>query len=258
MINNEKFDIFIAYYGSTTNGSESKAHELYKYLINKEIFPDKKIKPYFHPITNPYGRFEDTPLIVARTPMFVLVTDKKIKKNIDGQILMYRENGTLSNIYEEIRTFHDSPMYKSFGGDQAVKLFLTDDFNVKEAEHLHPVFSGRSALKSKEAVSEWIIYFYKNTYLSRLYKQYKYLIQNNLEDFTSGYWVSEAEEMWQYTYDEDIGRILMIYYTMQASQTENKDALCRLRLFYDKYHLLEGLSTRTQNVLKQIRKIIYE
>ena len=252
MIQNEKFDIFIAYHGNRTTGSERRAHELYEYIKNKEVFPGKTIKPYFHPETIPYGRFEDTPLIVARTPMFILVVDKNVKRTVDGQICMYREDGSLSNVYEEIRTFHDSPMYKNMGGDQAARLLITDDLGFKEAECLHPIFSGRTALNSNDAVVDWIRYFYQNIYVVRLYNHCKYLATHRQDDFAKGEWVREAEEIWGYTNDENIGRTLMIYH-MMAAKSGNRESIRRLRIMYEKYNCMVGLEVSTLNTLDIIR-----
>lgn len=38
MIENEKYDIFIAYHGDKSTGSESSAREIYEYLKGKEIY----------------------------------------------------------------------------------------------------------------------------------------------------------------------------------------------------------------------------
>lgn len=254
MTNIEKFDVFIAYYGNRITGSEKEARELYDYLIKMEIFPGRSIRPYFHPVTNPYGRFEDTPLIVARTPMFLFVVDKSIKRTDDGQIICYREDGTLSNIYEEVRTFHDSVYKKNFGGDQAGKLFITDDFNVKDAERLHPVFSGRTALMSKDEVADWIAYFYRNTYLEIIYKNCKYLAENRQEEFEKGYWINEAKTFWDYTHDERIARILMIYcITVLEKDSENKEYKNYLKVLYDHYKLNRNLASNTQKLLEVVR-----
>lgn len=252
MIENEKFDVFIAYYGNRDTGSESSAHALYEYINNKEIYSGRYIRAYFHPITNPYGRFEDTPLIVARTPMFLLVVDKNIKRTVDGQLARQRNDGSLSNIYEEVRTFHDSPMYKSPGGDSAAKLFITDDFDFKSAECLHPIFSGRTALSTKQEVVEWIGYFYRKTYISRLYTHYKYLANNQIDEFLKGDWVEEAEDIWRCVYDEGIGRTLMIYYIMKAD-SGNQTAIHRLQLIYKKFNSLSALDSSTRNLLNKIR-----
>lgn len=252
MIENEKFDIFIAYYGNKDTGSEKCAHDIYDFLKNKEIFHGRNVRAYFHPETNPYGRFEDTPLIVARTPLFLMVVDKKIKRTVDGQLARQRDDGSLSNIYEEVRTFHDSPMYRSPGGDSASKLYITDDFSFKEAERLHPIFSGRTALNTKTEVLEWITFFYKNTYVSRLYSYYKYLANNKKEEFIKGDWVSEAEEIWNYTLDEGLARTLMIYYIMKSDDGD-EESTRRLRFFYDRLISSPRLERSTQNILGKIK-----
>ncbi len=256
MIENEKYDIFIAYHGNKSTGSESSAYELYEYIKDKEVYPGRAIRVYFHPETNPYGRFEDTPLIVARTPLFLMVVDKKIKRTVDGQLARQRDDGSLSNIYEEVRTFHDSPMYKSPGGDSAAKLFIADDLTFKEAERLHPIFSGRTALDTKTAVWDWITYFYQNTYISRLYNYYKYLANNKKEDFIKGDWVREAEDVWKYTLDEGLARTLMIYYIMKADLGE-KESVVGLQLMYDKMKSLPRLESSTQNILYRIKAKYY-
>ena len=252
MMENERFDIFIAYYGNSENGSERSARELYDYIKQREIYPGKPIRAYFHPVVNPYGRFEDTPLIVARTPMFLLVVDKNIKRTVDGQMIQYRNDGTLSNVFEEVRTFYDSPMHKSYGGDSAAKLFITDGFSCKDGEKLHPLFSGRTALCTKEAVCEWITYFYRNTYISRLYAHYKYLASNCKEDFLNGDWVREAEEIWEYVFDEGIGRTLMIYYIMKAD-SGSEIAIRKLKHMYDRFSGVDVLEPSTNDILRRIR-----
>ncbi len=252
MIDNEKFDIFIAYYGNKNAGSEGSAHELYEYIKDKEFYPGRAVKAYFHPETNPYGRFEDTPLIVARTPLFLMVVDKNIKRTVDGQLARQRDDGSLSNIYEEVRTFHDSPMYKSPGGDSAAKLYITDDFSFKDAERLHPIFSGRTALSTKTTVWQWITYFYQNTYISRLYNYYKYLASNKKEDFIKGDWSIEAEEIWNYTLNEGLGRTLMIYYIMKVDLGD-KECMRKLQAIYHKLTSSSKLDLSTQNILNRIK-----
>ena len=83
---NDKYDIFIAYYGNAVQGSERKAREIYDYINGAKIGPNKYIHAYFHPAVNPYGNFDETPMIVARTPMFLLVADKNIPTSGDGQL----------------------------------------------------------------------------------------------------------------------------------------------------------------------------
>ena len=253
MIENEKFDIFIAYYGNKDMGSEYCANELYEYINNKEIYPGKRIKAYFHPVTNPYGRFEDTPLIVARTPLFLLVADKNIKRTSEGQLSRQRDDGSLSNVYEEVRTFHDSLMYKSPGGDNAVKLYITDDFSFKAGECLHPMFSGKTALRSKEDVVEWIIYFYRNTYISRLYTSYKYLVNTQIEEFKKGEWVKEAEDIWSCLSDVRIGRTLMTYYVMDLKSNTSKR---RFKEIYKELNSLPEIDLETRKFLDIIRNDI--
>ena len=83
-------------------------------------------------------------MIVARTPMFVLVVDKNIPTNEDGQLIRHRADGSLGNLFEEVQTFHDS-VYKNHGDKNVAKLFIADSFDFKAAERLHPIFGPMQA-----------------------------------------------------------------------------------------------------------------
>jgi len=56
MVDNEKFDVFIAYYGDRINGTEAYAEKLYDCVNGLEIYSGKRIHTYFHPITNKHGK----------------------------------------------------------------------------------------------------------------------------------------------------------------------------------------------------------
>jgi hypothetical protein len=248
---NEKYDIFIAYYGNRENGSEEYARDIYDYINDAPIGPNKYIRAYFHPAVNPYGNFEETPMIVARTPMFLLVADQKIPTNSDGQLLKHREDGMLRNLFEEVRAFHDSHMYKSYGGDSAAKVFIADNMNPKAAERLHTVFSGRTSLNRPAQVMDWITYFYTHTYVERCRKRYEYLALKNPAEFLAGAWVPEAEELWQSLKSESIGRPLLIYYQMTARRG-NASARMRIQKMTQEFNEFSRLEPKTIELLNKI------
>lgn len=248
---NDKYDIFIAYYGSKEQGSEQKAQEIYEYINNAQIAPQKHIRVYFHPAVNPYGSFEETPLIVARTPMFLLVADKNIPTNVHGQLLKSRDDGTLRNLFEEVMSFHDSVMYKGIGGDMAAKVFIADDMDPKKAERLHTVFSGKTSLKRYEDVLDWITHFYTYTYIDRLWKGYEYLAQTKPNEFLEGAWVQEAEDIWRSMKSEKIGRSLLIYYKIKARQG-SYNARRHVQKLEQEFAVFDRLESKTVELLNRL------
>lgn len=246
----DKYDVFIAYYGDKTWGSEDKAQEIYEYINNAQIAPNKYIRAYFHSAVNPYGSFEETPLIVARTPLFLLVADKNIPTNAHGQLQKHREDGTLRNLFEEVRSFHDSVMYKSIGGDTAAKVFIADDMDPKKAERLHTIFSGKTSLNRHNDVLDWITHFYTYTYIDRLWKKYEYLAKEKSDEFLEGIWVQEAEDIWRSMRSEKIGRSLLIYYKMKARQGHH-DARRQVWKLEHEFSTFNQLEPKTIELLKR-------
>ena len=247
----EKFDVFIAYYGNRETGSEEYAQTIYDYINDAPIGPNKYIRAYFHPAVNPYGNFEETPMIVARTPMLLLVADRNIPTNSDGQLLKHREDGTLRNLFEEVRAFHDSDMYKRFGGDTAAKVFTADGMDPKAAERLHTVFSGRTSLNRYDQVLNWITHFYTHTYPERLRRKYEYLAQKNLPEFLAGAWLPEAEEIWRSLRSECIGRSLLIFHQIRIRQGDDSSKAQIQKLLQD-FSAFDRLEPKTMELLKRI------
>ncbi len=252
MSQNKKYDLFIAYYGNAEDGSETRARELYHQIQDVQIVPGWHINAYFHPVTNPYGRFEETPMIVARTPMFLLVVDKDIPTSDVGQLLCQREDGSLRNLYEEVRAFHDS-MYKADDRGEAAKLFITDSFDFKAAERLHTIFTGTIALSSARQVLEWIRYFYANNYCDQVYRKCSYLVKRRREEFCAGKWVPEAEKLWRFFRNEQLGRSLLIYHSYYADLGD-KTAIGKLRALCREFNDIPLREESTRNVLGVIKE----
>lgn len=252
----ESFDLFIAYYGSQPAGSQSAAEEIYRTVCNADIPIGRKVRAYFHPAVSGHGCFEKTPRIVARTPMFLIVVDKNIPKNSWGQLIERRPDGSLSNLYEEVRAFHDSPMYKERGGDEAAKIYIADDLNVKEAEKLDPMFSGKTALRTHGEIIDWITHFYTCTYVDRIYGRCRYLLEARQDEFLSGGWVDEAEDLWRRMRPQSLGRLLLIYYFRRDEMAQGKDNAVRARLrgLCDELWRAPALEPNTREILELIRR----
>ncbi len=254
MPHSDKYDLFIAYYGNTERGSERKARELYHQIQGKQIAPGKYIRAYFHPVTNPYGSFEETPMIVARTPLFLLVVDKNVPTNDAGQLMRHREDGSLGNLFEEVQTFHDS-VYKDHGDKNVAKLFIADSFDCKAAERLHPIFGGTIALNSGRQVVDWIQHFYSTVYCRRVSLKCDKLAldKHRREEFVTGKWVPEVEELWRLYRYEPLGRTLLVYYYYHAD-LGSKASMDRLRTLCREVRSIQIWEKKTHEVLNAIEQ----
>ena len=248
MIDKEKFDIFIAYYGDKVNGTEAYAENLYNCINGREIYIGKCINAYFHPITNKHGKFSSTPRIVGRTPMFLLVVDKNIPRDSMGMLREYKDNRTRSDVYQEVEAFRIF-MYNQAGEEAAAKLFITDDFDVKAAERLDPIFGGTPSMKTENEVIEWIEHFYKKTYVSIFYERCKIMPE---QEFLKGEWVSEAENIWQGLRTEEIGRILLIYYYTLHTKMGIQCVEPNIQRIYNSLLKISIKEPATRNVLDKV------
>ena len=248
----DKYDLFIAYYGNAQAGSEKQAREIYNQIQGAQIAPGKYIRAYFHPFTNPYGSFEETPMIVARTPLFLLVVDRNIPTNDVGQLLRHRKDGSLGNLFEEVQTFHDS-VYRNHGDKNVAKLYISDSFDFKAAERLHPIFGGTIALNSSNQVLEWIRHVYPSVHCGQVYRKCTNLINHKREEFWAGKWVAEAEELWRLYRNEPLGRTLLIYHLYHADQG-SPVSLRRLGTLCNELRNAQILEDRTCEVLVYVER----
>ena len=254
MLHCDKYDLFIAYYGNARMGSERQALELYQQIHGTQIAPGKYIRAYFHPVTNPYGSFEETPMIVARTPLFLLVVDKNIPTNEAGQLIRHRNDGSLGNLFEEVQTFHDS-VYRNHGDKHVAKIFIADSFDCKAAEKLHPIFGGTIVLNSATQVVEWIRHFYSTVYCRQVYQKCDNLARDKSrrEEFWSGKWVPEAEELWRLYRYEPLGRTLLVYYSYHT-EYGSKSSVNRLHALCREIRSIQIWEEKTHTVLNAIER----
>lgn len=260
---NGRFDIFIAYYGNSETGSEKSAKRIYNLIHNKEIFPGKRIQAYFHPETNGFGSFEETPEFVDRTPLFLLVVDKNIPRDDHNKLIRHRKNGTRSNLYEEIRTFRSSLMHTGYEDscENTAKVYITDDMSPKVAEELHPIFKGTVAITSDQALLNWITNFYKHLNPLRVATECKRMMMEEPDRFLRGTWLKEALEIWNTTQDERIARSLIIYYLMKIQSGDTGITITKpLATLCKELHKRNNLDSKTKTLLdraaNELKKLV--
>lgn len=248
LLENEQFDVFLAYYGNSQNGSENAARKLYDYLSRQKNTNGQLLRVYFHPETKKYGQYGETPRVVARTPMFLLVVDKRIPRNDAGQLSKYRDNGTLREVYEEVNTFHHS-RYKA-GGDDAARVYISDDMDFKQAELLDSMFLGKTAFTEYSEVLNWIFEIKKQELIRYLQK----LANEEKGRYMKGEWLGEAWEFWKKDHDEQIGRSLLVYY-MQKVKAGDQGSKNRVQEIYGVLSSIPRTEKKTDDLMKIIRTL---
>lgn len=252
MLEDVRFDIFLAYFGDSRYGSEAAARKLYQYLIRQKNVDGTPLRVYFHPETNRYGQFGDTPIIVQRTPMFLLVANKNIPRNDFGQIPEKREDGSRRELFEEIRAFYTSRIYKEVGSDaNPGRVFISDDMNFMEAEWLHPMFSSKTSFTEYAEVLDWI-YTIKR---QRLVKKLQKMAVDDKSGFMRGEWVNEARCFWKRDHNEQIGRSLLVYY-IQGAMNGNFAARQAAQNILDILSRCPMLENKTNILVNEARKAL--
>ncbi len=146
------FDVFIAYHGNKESGSQIAAEELHSKLSNIVLKNGKHLRVYCHPITNPDGRFGETPNIVQNSRVFILVADERIPVDRDtGKIKQKNDDGTKRYLAEEIAAFRGSEGYRKSSNDTAAKLYLTveeEKFSNRKAMLLDAMFTSTTLFRS--------------------------------------------------------------------------------------------------------------
>ena len=249
MLEDEQFDVFLAYYGNSQNGSENAARELYNFLSNQCNVNGHPLRVYFHPETKKYGQYGETPRVVARTPMFLLVVNKGIPRNDAGQLSKYREDGTLREVYEEVNTFHHS-VYKA-GGDDAARVYISDNMDFKEAELLHSMFLGKTAFTEHSEVLNWVYTIRKQELIRHLQK----MAGSDEREYMKGEWLGEALVFWDKNHDEQIGRSLLVYY-LQKMKNGDRESRFKARDIYEELRVMPRTERKTDDLLKVVQRML--
>ncbi len=147
---NHTYDIFIAYHGDRVTGSEAIAEEIYEKLNGWTMRDGSSLRAYFHPKTAPNEKFSETPRVVERTPLFLLVVNKSIPRNESGQLSERTDDGSLRYLYQEINALRESYYFKRAKLGLAAKLLICDEMSFDQAAKLDPVFSGSPAFRYSE------------------------------------------------------------------------------------------------------------
>ncbi len=159
-MNDFRYDVFIAYHGDDKTGTQGIASEIYKFINNAKV-QEHIVKAYMNKESAPYGNFSDTPRIVASTPLFLLVVNKNIALDANGQIAEETDDGQRKFLYEEIKAFRTSLSYRSLPNGAAAKLLCCGNWKDKDVNRLEPLFNGSPAFyykdeNVKEQILEWI------------------------------------------------------------------------------------------------------
>lgn len=127
MLTEEEFDIFIAYHGTNdAEGSINKANEIYNLLKDN-------YKVFFNPITNPRGRFGDTPTIAKHSKVFLLVANSNIKLNQHGEIVS-------PGLLNEIQAFQ-SAIFNNPSRNGSARVFAYNGLTAEQSDNLHVIFT---------------------------------------------------------------------------------------------------------------------
>jgi len=159
------WNLFIAYFydykdedGNTKKGTLEDARLLYNAIENCEI-NGQKIEIYFHPVSNPYGQFGETPNIVSKCDSLILLANKNIPRDDGGLILKLDKEGLLKFLYEELDSFAACKNFRK-SPDIAAKILVCDEWSLNEASALFTIFNNRNhfalALNKTETYNEII------------------------------------------------------------------------------------------------------
>ena len=145
----KKFDIFIAFHGDGITGSQNEAIEVYNFL-SKQTFDGRKLNIYLHPITNPGGRFGDTPNIVQNSSMFILVANDNIPREPNGTVLKLDSDGLEKRLFQELKAFSESNAYRS--NPTTARVICCRNLRYMEAEKLYFMFNGCEHYRKEDVI----------------------------------------------------------------------------------------------------------
>ena len=149
-----EWDVFIAYYGDKTNGTELQAMALYNAINGRLLSNGHSLKVYQHTCTNPGGPFGDTPDEVMRSRMFILLVDKNIPTDKWGCLVKRNSEKSMKRLYEELKAFRESHSFREYFAEPVCSVIVCDDMPFTDAESLFSIFGGRPTLRWKDLINE--------------------------------------------------------------------------------------------------------
>ncbi|MDR0720442.1 MAG: hypothetical protein LBF78_12465 [Treponema sp.] len=145
----EYWNLFISYFysykdddGITRKGTEEDARLLYNAIKDCDI-DGQKIKIYLHEVSNPNGKFGETPDIVRKCDSLILLANENIPRDDSGTILKHDREGRLKFLYEELDSFRACDNFR-MDPDRAAKILVCDGWILNEASALFSIFGGRN------------------------------------------------------------------------------------------------------------------
>lgn len=132
----EDFDVFIAYHGTNdADGSMKKAKDIYEIL-------SKYAKCFFNPVTNPTGRFSDTPKIASHSKLFLLIANPSVAVNRKQELVS-------TGLFKEVDAFYQANFNNQAGG--LARVYAYNGLTSVDAEKFHLVFRGAAHFSEEES-----------------------------------------------------------------------------------------------------------
>lgn len=132
----EDFDLFIAYHGTNDkDGSMEKAREIY-YLLSKYA------KCFFKPVTDPTGRFSNTPKVASHSKLFLLVANPSVEVNRKQELAS-------TGLFKEVDGFYQANFSDMAGG--SARVYAYDGLTSVDAEKFHLIFRGAAHFSEEES-----------------------------------------------------------------------------------------------------------
>ena len=89
-----------------------------------------------------------------------------------------------------------------------------------------------------------------------LYRQIKNIPEsNNYDLFIAGNWVEDAEKIWESTYEEEIGRCLLLFYSIMVKNGV-EDAKIRVKEILCILEAKEDKDRKTQNMIESTKSLL--
>lgn len=89
-----------------------------------------------------------------------------------------------------------------------------------------------------------------------LYRQIKNITEsNNYDLFIAGNWVEDAEKIWESTYEEEIGRCLLLFYSIMVKNGV-EDAKIRVKEILCILEAKEDKDRKTQNMIESTKSLL--
>ena len=158
----KKFDIFIAFHGDEITGSLKEAKIIYDYL-SKQTINNRKLEVYLHPVTNPAGRFADTPMIIQNSTLLLLVANGNVPRETNGTVAKYDYENKEKRLFQELKSFSESDSYRT-NFSSAARVICGEGLSYSMAEKLHFIFNGCEHYKIEDVLNNnsnllnWISY----------------------------------------------------------------------------------------------------